>query len=72
MKIAYYPETNSMYIDFSDKTSVESREVSSGVILDYDADGGLVGIDIDNASHKLALDKLILSKIPSDKHIIAA
>jgi len=38
MKIAYYPETNSMYIDFSDKTSVESREVSSGVILDYDAD----------------------------------
>lgn len=72
MKIAYYPETDSMYIDFSDKTSVESREVSSGVILDYDADGGLVGIDIDNASHKLDLDKLILSKIPSDKHIIAA
>lgn len=72
MKIAYYPETDSMYIDFSEKTSVESREVSSGVILDYDADGGLVGIDIDNASHKLDLDKLILSKIPSDKHIIAA
>ncbi len=30
------------------------------------------GIDIDNASHKLNLKELILSKIPSDKHIIAA
>lgn len=72
MKIAYYPETDSVYFDFSDKTSVESMEVSSGIVLDYDADGGLVGIDIDNASHKLKLDKLVLSKIPSDKHIIAA
>lgn len=72
MKIAYYPETDSMYIDFSENLSVEIREVSSGVILDYDADGGLVGIDIDNASHKLNLKELILSKIPSDKHIIAA
>jgi uncharacterized protein YuzE len=72
MKIAYYPETDSMYIDFSENLSVESREVSSGVVLDYDAEGSLVGIDIDNASHKLNLKELILSKIPSDKHIIAA
>ncbi|MBW1728250.1 MAG: DUF2283 domain-containing protein, partial [Deltaproteobacteria bacterium] len=43
MKIAYYPETDSMYIDFSVKQSAESKEVSPGVVLDYDSDGNLVG-----------------------------
>ena len=72
MKIAYYPETDSMYIDFSVKQSAESKEVSPGVVLDYDSDGNLVGIDIDNASHKLDLKELILSKIPTNKQTIAA
>ncbi|MBW2198518.1 MAG: DUF2283 domain-containing protein [Deltaproteobacteria bacterium] len=72
MKIAYYPNTDSMYIDFSPKDSVESKEVSPGVVLDYDVDGNITGIDIDNASKKLDLKELILSKIPVDKHTIAA
>ena len=72
MKIAYYPETDSMYIDFSAKQGAESKEVSPGVVLDYDLDGNLIGIDIDNASHKLDLKELILSKIPTSKQTIAA
>lgn len=65
MKLNYYPETDSLYIDLSEMPSVESREISEGVILDYDADGKLVGIDIDNASHKVEMEKLILSKLPA-------
>jgi len=61
MKLAYYPETDSLYIDLSEHTSVESREVSEGVVLDYDASGSLVGIDIDNASRKVQLQRLILT-----------
>ena len=72
MKIAYYPDTDSMYIDLSARDSLESREVSEGILLDYDSGGNLVGIDIDNASKKLDLNELILSKIPVDKQIIAA
>jgi len=53
MRIAYYPDTDSMYIDLKANTSVESKEVSQGVVLDYDEAGNLVGIDIDNASRKL-------------------
>jgi uncharacterized protein YuzE len=53
MKLNYYPDTDSLYIDLSEQTSVESREISEGVVLDYDADGNLVGIDIDNAAPKL-------------------
>ena len=65
MKLNYYPETDSLYIDLSELPSVESREISEGVILDYDADGRLVGIDIDNASHKVEMQKLTLSKLPA-------
>jgi uncharacterized protein YuzE len=72
MKLNYYPETDSLYIDLSEKTSVESKEISDGVILDYDATGNLVGIDIDNASSKVQLKELILSRLPSDIQTTAA
>lgn len=61
MKLAYHKDTDSLYIDLSEQVSVESREISEGVVLDYDAGGDLVGIDIDNASRKVQLDQLELS-----------
>lgn len=68
MKMSYYPETDSLYIDLVNRESVESREVSEGVVLDYDAAGNLVGIDIDNASKKLDLAELTLSRLPTETH----
>lgn len=65
MKLNYYPDTDSLYIDLSEQPSVESREISEGIVLDYDAEGNLVGIDIDNASRKVNLKKLTLNKLPS-------
>src|SRR5688572_24337453 len=58
MKLSYYPDTDSLYIDLTEQPSVESEEISEGVVLDYDAAGNLVGIDIDNASQKVQLDRL--------------
>ena len=72
MKLNYHPETDSLYIDLSEKTSVETREMSEGIQLDYDVDGHLVGIDIDNASSKVQLKDLILSKLPSKVETVAA
>ena len=72
MRIAYYPDTDSMYIDLSSKKSSESTEVTPGVVLDYDEDGNLVGIDIDNASKIMDLKELVLSKLPVSSQIIAA
>ena len=64
MKLSYHPETDSLYIDLTSKPSTESQEVSNGVVLDYDVDGNLTGIDIDHASRKLDLRELITSHIP--------
>jgi uncharacterized protein YuzE len=71
MKLNYYPETDSLYIDLSEKSSVESKEISEGVVLDYDAEGNLVGIDIDNASSKVQLKELSLRKLPVDINAVA-
>ena len=64
MKMKYYKDTDSLYIDLSENPSAESKEVSEGVVLDYDAQGNLVGIDIDNAKKKVALEKLVVSSLP--------
>ncbi len=64
MRLSYYSDTDSLYIDLSSRTSVVSREISEGVILDYDDEDNLVGIDIDNASRKLDLSELITTALP--------
>ena len=64
MKLNYFPDTDSLYIDLSHRPSVESRDVSEGVVLDYDGEGNLVGIDIESASRKLDLRELITHHIP--------
>ena len=72
MKINYYPETDSLYIDLSHKASVDSREVSEGLVLDYDETGNLVGIDIDQASLKLNMGEVILGHLPTGTtHVLA-
>lgn len=64
MKINYYPETDSLYIDLSWASSAESREVSEGVVLDYDTEGEPCWHDIDNASKKLEFEQLSLTHVP--------
>ena len=72
MKLNYYPETDSLYIDLSSKPSKKSLEISEGIVLDYDDDGHITGIDIDNASHKIDLNEIILNKVPAQIQSITA
>ncbi len=70
MKVNYYIDTDSLYIDLSDKSSVVTKEVSPGINLDFDESGEIVGIDIDNASKKLNLEDLTLNHLPARVHIL--
>lgn len=67
MKLHYYEETDSLYIDLSERDSADSREVAPGVVLDFDADGRLVGIDIDRASQIANLTQLVADRLPLPK-----
>jgi len=64
MKFHYYPETDSLYIDLSANVSVDSIEVTPGVVLDLDAEGRPVGIDIDHASEVVDLSRLEAESLP--------
>jgi uncharacterized protein YuzE len=71
VKLNYHADTDSLYIDLSEQASAESREISPGVVLDYDRAGNLVGIDIDNASAKVQLNRLVLNRLPAEIERVA-
>ena len=71
MKMKYYSDTDSLYIDLSERPSSESLEVAPGIVLDFDDQNRIVGIDIDNASQILNLSELEISSIPSKKFVLS-
>lgn len=64
MKFHYYPETDSLYIDLRDAAGSDTRELGPGIRGDYDAQGRLVGIDIDHASQCVDLSRIEAIALP--------
>ena len=64
MKLDYDLATDSLYIHLSDTVSTDSNEVVDGVVLDFAADGSLVGIDVQHASLKTDIQSLTLLHLP--------
>jgi uncharacterized protein YuzE len=72
MKLHYYPETDSLYIELTDSLYIElkstpgaeAREIVEGLVVDLDANGEVVGFDIDRASEKLDLSKVETIALP--------
>ena len=64
MKFHYYPDTDSLYIELSENAAADSQEAAAGVVLDFDTNGSLVGIDIDHASNVTNLSKLEIEGLP--------
>lgn len=64
MKLHYYPETDSLYIELASTPGAEVREIVDGLVVDFDANGNVVGLDIDHASRKLDLSKVETIALP--------
>ena len=64
MKIEYFPETDSLYIELANRPGADTREIEEGIVLDIDKNGKAVGLDIDQASKHLDLAKLDVDKVP--------
>ena len=67
MKLHYYQETDSLYIDLAERPSADSREIADGLVVDFDAEGRVVGIDIQHASQSLDLQTLETESLPATK-----
>ncbi len=64
MKLHYYPETDSLYVEFKAGPGTETREVADGLNVDLDGDGNVVGFDIDRASRRVDLSTLEAEALP--------
>lgn len=64
MKLHYYPETDSLYIELKSAAGAQTVEVAPGVNVDLDASGAVVGFDIDRASQTLDLATLETVALP--------
>ena len=58
MKLHYYPETDSLYVELKAGLGAETREVSDGLNVDLDVNGSVLGFDIDHASRRFDLSTL--------------
>jgi uncharacterized protein YuzE len=64
VRLFYYPETDSLYVEFQDRPSVDTREIGPDIRLDVDEEGRPVGLDIDHASLSLDLNVLEARGLP--------
>ena len=67
MKLLYYPETDSLYIELSARDSVETREVTDDILVDFDSDGNAIGIDFQHAARTLDLETLEAVALPLER-----
>ncbi|MEK7475496.1 MAG: DUF2283 domain-containing protein [Candidatus Coatesbacteria bacterium] len=64
MTFNYYAETDSLYIDLSERASATTVDVAPGVAVDFDENGLIVGIDIDHASKIVDLTRIEAQALP--------
>jgi len=71
MKLTIDREANALYLDLDESPAADSEEISPGVILDYNAEGKVVGIEMLYLSRRVGteqLDGLHMETVGSPKH----
>jgi uncharacterized protein YuzE len=63
IRIKYDKEVDVVYIQFSEKQVAESDEDKLGIILDYDAEGNIVGIEVLEASKKMVQPNSVVYEV---------
>ena len=71
MKIEYFADTDSLYIDLAGRKGADAVELTEGVVMDVDDQGHPVGLDIDQASKHLDLGQLDFTHLPCQVHQVA-
>lgn len=71
MLFQYYPDTDMLYIKLTDRVGIESEEVVPGIVLDFDAQNQVVGIEIEDASKFIDLSRLEVIALPITNLILS-
>lgn len=71
MNFEYHQETDMLYIKLANGISIESEEISPGVVVDYDENNHAIGIEIEDASKFIDLSRLELTAMPIANLVIS-
>jgi uncharacterized protein YuzE len=64
MIFQYYQDTDMLYIKLAEGSSTESAEVAPGIVLDFDEQNRVIGVEIEDASKFIDLSRLELRALP--------
>ena len=64
MVFEYHPDSDMLYIKLAEGTSSESEEIAPGVVLDFDTQNHVIGVEIEDASKLIDLTRLELKAMP--------
>jgi uncharacterized protein YuzE len=67
MRLSYDPETDSLYIELTERPSADTEELAEGLRVDYDEADNIIGIEVDHASQVLDLTTLDVSSLPATR-----
>lgn len=63
MKVSYFEDTDTLYIEFRDSGIVESKDLDENTILDVDAKGNVCAITFEHASQRTDVSHLVVEGI---------
>ena len=63
MKMSYFEDTDTLYIEFKDSPIFETRDLDENTILDIDQNGNILAITVEHASDRTDIKELTLSGI---------
>ncbi len=64
MIFEYFPDSDMLYLRLAETISSDSQEIAPGIVLDFDVDNRIVGIEIEDASSHIDLSRLELRALP--------
>ena len=63
MKIRYFEDTDTLYIELRDQGIVDTRDLDENTTVDLDADGNVLALTVEHASRRTDVSRLVLEGI---------
>ena len=65
MKVQYFEDTDTLYIELRSSTVVETRDIDENTLVDLDAGGQMVAITVEHAKQRAEVDAVHYERIPA-------
>ncbi len=67
MEVRYFPDTDTLLIDFADRDIAETTDINENVLIELDADGGLVSMTIEHAKANVNIEDFSFRTVGSER-----